>query len=174
MKQLLVLSFIFLSFTISAAEENCKTVKSCSEWATFKTAKRYDLGKYERRSLKLEKDFSLKEGDADFIFNFILQSNDLVRLKRDNDSYQIIALKDIKDFQFPTVKAEEIPATMDYYTTEFSLGNAEKVKNALIILKKQMSKNTKILEVADAPKLQMVATGIELNAIKLIITELNK
>ncbi len=173
MKQFTIFLFFLVSFNLFAAD-SCKNLKVCTEWATSKTGIKYELGKFERRSLKLEKDFSFSEGDPDFIFNFILQSNDLLRLKRDNSGYQVIAMKDIKDFQLPSVKAEEIPASLDFFSTEFALANKEKVKNAQIIVKKFLSKNGKVLEIADAPKLQVIDTGIHLNAIKLIIAELNK
>jgi hypothetical protein len=153
---------------------NCKTVKACSDWATDRTSVKYELGKFEKRSLNVDKDFSFTEGDPDFIFNYILQSNEMLRLKRESSTYQIISMRDMKDFQFPLVKAEEIPATLDFYSTEFTLSNKEKVKNAQIMIKKFISKNGRVLEVADAPKLQVIDTGISLNAIKLIITELNK
>lgn len=173
MKHFTFFLFLMMSFNLPAAD-SCKNLKSCAEWASGRTGAKYDLGKFEKRSLNLEKDFSFSEGDADFIFNFILQSNDLLRLKRDNGNYQVIAMREMKEFQFPTVKAEEIPASLDYYSTEFALSNKEKVKNAQIIIKKFLSKNGKVLEVADSPKLQVIDMGINLNAVKLIIAELNK
>lgn len=73
MKQLLI--FILLPMSLNlAAEDSCKILKTCSEWASSKTGVKYDLGKLDRRSLKLEKDFNFNEGDPDFIFNFLLQS----------------------------------------------------------------------------------------------------
>lgn len=175
MKHLLM----FLLFTVSlnlfanTVVDSCKTLKSCSDWATNKTGVKYELGKLEKRSLKSEKEFNLGEGDTDFIFNFLLQSNDLVRLKRES-GYQVIAMKELKDFQFPTVPALEIPNSLDFYSTEFTLSNKEKVRNAILIIKKFTSKNGRVLEVADAPRIQVIDTGIHLNAIKLIINELAK
>lgn len=173
MKQLLF-TFILVATSLNLmAEESCKTLKSCSEWASGKTGSKYDLGKLDRRSLKVEKNFNHNEGDPDFIFNFILQSNELVRIKRES-GFQIIAMKEIKDFQFPSVSALEIPSSLDFYSTEFSLSNKDKVKNALLVIKKFKSLNGRVLEVADSPKIQVIDTGIHLNAIKLIINELNK
>lgn len=83
-------------------------------------------------------------------------------------------MKALKDFQFPNVKVEEIPSSLDFYSAEFSLSNKDKVKNALLIIKKFLSKNGRVLEVADSPRIQVIDTGIHLNAIKLIINELNK
>lgn len=158
----------------SASEGNCKTLKSCADWATDKTGTKYELGKWDKRSLKQEKDLSLNEGNADFLFNFILQSNDMLRIKRENGNYQIIAIRDMKDFQFPVVKIEEIPAGLDFYTAEFSLSNKEKLTNAKLILKKLLSKNGRMLEIADANKLQIIDNGFQLNSIKMMINELNK
>lgn len=173
MKRLFFISVLMMSASVFA-EDNCKTLKACSEWATGKTGVKYDLGKLEKRSLKTEKDFSLNDGDADFLFNYILQSNDLVRIKRENGSYQVINTREMKDFQFPTVKPEEIPASLDYYSVEFSLSSKERVANARIILKKHLGKNGRMLEVSDSPKLQILETGVQLNAIRFVITELNK
>ena len=159
---------------LASDDFNCKTVGSCAAWATHETSIRYQLDKFEKRTLKIEKDFSYKEGDVDFIFNYLLQSNDLVRVKRENALYQIVGMRDIKEFQFPSVKLEEIPSSMDFYTVEFPLSNKEKVRNALAIVKKYLSKNGRVLEVADAPKLQVIDSGINLITIKLLITELNK
>lgn len=172
MKYLLIFVLLITSLNLFA-EDTCKILKTCSEWATSKTGVKYDLGKLDRRSLKMEKDFSLNDGDPDFIFNYLLQSNDLVRIKRES-GFQVIAMKDLKDYQFTTVKVEEIPASLDYYSVEFILSNKEKVKNALLVIKKFLSKNGRVLEVADAPRIQAIDTGIHLNAIKLIINELNK
>lgn len=173
MKQILLISLFLCSFSI-AAEDNCKTLKACADWASSKTGAKYDLGKWEKRSLKQDKDLSLNEGNADFIFNYILQTNDLFKVKRENGVYQIIAIRDMKDFQFPVVKTEEIPASLDFYTADFLLSNKEKVANAKLVLKKLLSKNGRMLEIADANKLQIVDNGFQLNMIKLMINELNK
>lgn len=173
MKQFFLVLSLLLS-SIAMAADNCKTLKACSDWASGKTGAKYELGKLEKRGLKVEKDFSLNDGDADFLFNYLLQSNDLVRLKRDAGSFQIINVREMKDFQFPSVKVEEIPASLDYFTVEFTLANKERVANARTILKKLLSKNGRLLEVSDAPKIQVVDTGFQLSAIKFMINELNK
>lgn len=174
LKMKCLLIFLLMNLEPSLhAEDSCKILKACSDWATNKTGIKYDLGKLDRRSLKLEKDFSLNEGDPDFIFNYLLQTNDLVRIKRES-GFQIITMKDIKDFQFPSVKVEEIPNSLDFYSVEFPFSNKEKVKNAQLIIKKFLSKNGRVLEVADAPKIQVIDTGIQLSGIKLIVNELNK
>lgn len=172
MKICLILLLSFCSLSLKAAEQ-CKTLKDCSAWATLKTGMKYESSKFDRRSIKFEKDFSLSEGEPDLLFNFLLQSNDLIRIKGEN-SYQIIQTKDLKDFQLPSLKTEEIPATFDFYSAEFALSNREKTKNALVIIKKFLSKNGRVLEVADTPKIQVIDMGIHLNSIKLIIAELNK
>lgn len=165
---------LFLVIANAAEEDNCKTVGSCALWAANRTGFKYNLDKFEKRSLKMEKDYNFKEGNADFIFNYLLQSNDLIRLKRESNIYQVIAMKDLKDFQAPFVKPEEIPGTMDFYSTEFSLSNKEQVKNVLIMIKKFLSKNGKALEVVDAPKIHVMDMGIHLNTVKTIIAELGK
>lgn len=172
MKTLLVLLLLSMNSKLFAAD-SCKTLRTCSEWATSKTGVKYELGNQDRRNLKIEKDFNKEEGDADLIFNFILQSNSLVRIKRES-GFQIIQMKDLKDFQFTPVKAEEIPQSLDFYSAEFPLSNKEKVKNALIVIKKYLSKNGRALEVADVPKIQVMDTGVHLILVRSIIGEINK
>lgn len=159
---------------MAARPDNCKTLEACANWASDKTGIKYELDKFAKRSLKIEKDFNFKEGNADVIFNYILQSNDFVRLKTEGGPYQIITMRNLKDFKVPMIKAEEIPASFDFYTTEFTLSNKEQVKNAMIMIKKLLSKNGKILEVSDSPKIQVTDSGIYLNSIKLVIVELMK
>ena len=175
MKKILILILFTISIDLFAAsvEDSCKILQACSDWVSNKTGAKYDLQKFDKRSLKLEKDFKLNEGDPDFLFNYILQSNDLVRIKRES-GFQIIAMKDLKDFQFPSINALEIPSNLDFYSVEFAFSNKEKVKNALLIIKKFLSKNGRVLEVANTPRIQVIDTGIHLNAIKLIVNELSK
>lgn len=172
MKYLLALVILLVTFE-SFAEVPCKTLKTCSEWASNKTGAKYDYGTLGGRSLKFEKDFDILEGESDFNFNYLLQANDLARIKREG-GYQIIAMKDLKDFKFPSVAITEIPSNLDFYTIEFSFSNKSKVKNALWVIKKFLSKNGRLLEVADSPQIQVVDTGIHLNSIKLVVNELNK
>ena len=172
MKRLLVLCLFFAS-TNSFAEFSCKNLQACAEWANKKTGAKYDLQKLEKRALQLEKDFNFNEGDPDFIFNYILQSNELARIKRE-DGFQIITMRELKDFQFPSINIAEIPSNLDFYSAEFSFSNKEKVRNALLVTKKFLSKNGRVFEVANMPHLQVIDTGIHLNAIKLIVNELNK
>lgn len=171
----LSLSLLAVSSAVMAADEaNCKTLKACADWVSGKTGAKYELGKMEKRTLKMDKDFSMNDGDPDFIFNYIIQTNDLIRIKRENGAYQLIASREMKDYQFPVVKSEEIPASLDYFTAEFPLSNKERIANARLMLKKILSKNGRMLEVADAPKLQIIDTGFQLNVIKLMLNELNK
>ena len=152
----------------------CKTLKSCADWASDKTSAKYELGKLEKRGVKLEKDFDLSEGDPDFLFAFILAQNDLVRVKRENGSYQVIPIRELKDFHFPLVKEEEILNSFDYYSIEFTFSSKEKVKNAMRIFKKYLTKNGKLLEVTDATKILVTDLGIQLQGFKSMAKELSK
>ena len=172
MKTIIILSLLCASMN-SYAEYSCKNLQTCTDWVSNKTGVKYDLQKLDKRTLKLEKDFNFNEGDPDFIYNYILQSNDLVRIKREN-GFQVIVMRELKEFQFPNVNIAEIPNNLDFYSAEFPLSNKEKVRNALLIIKKFISKNGRVLEVANTPQVQVIDTGINLNAIKLIVNELNK
>lgn len=174
LKVILLMFGLSIIVTVQAQEDNCKTLGNCALWATGKTGAKYDLGKFDKRSLKLEKDFNFKEGNPDLIFNYILQSNDFMRIKRENNVYQVIAMKELKDFKISLVKVEELPVSLDFYSAEFTLANKEQVRNAMIMIKKMLSKNGKVLEIADSPKIQVTDSAIQLNSIKLLITELSK
>lgn len=64
---------------------------------------------------------------------------------------------------------------MDFFSVEFSLSDKERVRNSLLIIKKFLSKNGRVLEVANAPnKIHVIDMGINLNGIKLLINELEK
>ena len=101
MKTIIILSLLFASMN-SYAEYSCKNLQTCTDWVYSKTGVKYDLQKLDKRTLKLEKDFNFNEGDPDFIYNYILQSNDLVRIKREN-GFQVIVMRELKEFQFPNV-----------------------------------------------------------------------
>ena len=168
--------FLLMSYGISAfaVEDICNNLKSCANWASDKTSAKYELGNLEKRTIKPNKDFLLTEGDPDFLFNFLLIENGLARVKRDNGAFQIILTKDLKNFQFPQVKIEEIPSTLDFYSVEFSFANKKIVKNAMQIFKKYLSKEGRLLEVADTPKILVTDIGIQLQALRAMAKELNK
>ncbi len=173
-KYFLILSLIVYSITSTSAQESCSNLKSCVTWISDKTSAKYELGAQEKRTIKLNKDFVLSEGDPDFLFNFLLVENGLVRVKRENGAYQVIQAKDIKNFQFPLVKSEEIPNSLDYYSVEFSFSNKKMVKNAMQIFKKYLTKEGRLLEVADSPKILVTDVGIQLQTLRSIAKELNK
>jgi hypothetical protein len=169
----LIFLFIFNSSFLHA-EELCKNLKSCADWAQDKTSAKYDLGTMAKRSLKLEKNFDLTEGDPDFLFNFLLLNSELARVKRENGIYQIVQLRELKNYQFPLIKEEETPNALDFYSVELSFSNKNKVKNAMQVLKKYISKEGRILEVADSNKILVSDLGFHLQALRLMAKELNK
>jgi hypothetical protein len=57
---------------------------------------------------------------------------------------------------------------------EFPLSNKAKVRNAMIMFKKYLSKNGRILESADGTKITVTETGVQLILIKSLVAELNK
>jgi hypothetical protein len=76
----------------------------------------------------MEKDFNINEGNPDLIFSYILGNNDLIRVKRENGTYDILPIRNLKNFEFPKIKEIELVPSLDFYTMEFSLSNKEKVK----------------------------------------------
>jgi hypothetical protein len=163
-----------VAIDLKAEDSVCKNLKSCSAWANSKTGNVYILGNLERRTLKIEKDFDVSEGDADLIFSYLLGQNDFARIKRDNGTYDIVPIRELKNFQFPTIKDEELKPNLDFYTMEFPLSNKAKVRNAMIMFKKYLSKNGRILESADGTKITVTETGVQLILIKSLVAELNK
>jgi hypothetical protein len=151
----------------------CKNLKSCTEWVSSKTGKTYNLGKLEKRSLKVEKDLILTDGDPDTLFNFILSQSEMARVLRDNGSYEIISLRDIRDFTFPIIKAEGLKPSFDIFALEFNFSNKNKVKNAMIIFKKLISKNGRVVEATDGTKVFVTDTANQLLMFKNIADELN-
>lgn len=163
---ILGLFLVFSAPKLTAEEVNCKNLKLCAEWATAKTGVSYALGSLEKRSLKIDKGLDLSEGDPDTMFTYLLEQSDFARVKRENGGYEIIAIRDLKQYHFPLVKLEELKPNLDYYSLELTLKNKEKVKNAMIILKKYLSKNGKILEVTDSSKIMIIDTGVQLYMLK--------
>ncbi len=170
---LILVSIIYSSLN-HAADLTCKDLKTCAAWASEQTSVKYDLGTLEKRSLKFDKNFLLLEGDPDFLFNFLLTSNDLARIKRDGGIFQIVQNWELKNYQFPIVKMEEIPNSLDFYTVEFTFSSKNKVKNAMLVFKKYLSKEGRLLEVADSPKILVTEIGIQLQALRSIAIEINK
>ena len=170
----LLLTTILLSTASFAAETQCKNMKACAVWAMDKTSVKYDLGTFEKRSLKIEKDFLLSEGDPDFIFTFLLLQNSYSRIKREDGVYQVIQIRELKNYQFPLLKEDAIPNSLDFYSVEFTFSNKNKVKNAMQILKKYISKEGRLLEAADSLKVLVTDSAIQLQALRAIAHELNK
>jgi type II secretory pathway component GspD/PulD (secretin) len=175
MRKLIFLIFVCVSFCIFADESPfCKDLKTCAEWAASKTGLQYTLGNLGKRSIKLDKGFNLSEGDPDFIFSYILVQNDFARVKKDNGSYEVVAIRELKDYQFPKPAGDEIIQNLDYYSFEIKFSNHEKVKNAMQILKKYLSKNGKILEIAGADKVVITDMGIQLFLLKHLANDINR
>jgi hypothetical protein len=165
---------ICIALPAFSAELTCKDLKSCAAWASDKSAAKYDLGTLERRSIKIEKNFLISEGDPDFIFNFLLLQNNLARVKREDGIFQIVQLRELKNFHFPLVKEEAIPNTLDFYSVEFIFSNKSKVQNAMQVFKKYISKEGRLLEVSDANKVLVTDLGVQLQSLRSIAHELNK
>lgn len=177
MRKVLFLVLVLASNGIMAqlsADSVCKNLKSCSEWMSKKTGVIFDLGKMERRSLKTEKDFDLSEGDPETLFSYILSQSDMTKIKRDSGAYEVIALREIKDFTFPVLKNEEIRPSYDIQATEFVFSNNIKLKNAVLMIKKLISKNGRVVQASEGNRIFVTDTGFQLIMFKNLISELNK
>lgn len=161
--------FIVSTLNVLASAPDCKTLKSCATWASDKTGINYQLGNLEKRSLKLEKDFNLEEGNPDLLFSFILNQNEYIRIKRDPRHYDIIPQRELKNFTFPKIKFEQVLANSDYITMEFQFASKAQTKNIITILKKFISKNGNATEIPDENKVIITETGYQMIAIKSLI-----
>lgn len=170
----LFLLLTLVSMELKAVDAPCKVLKPCAEWANNKTGLIYNLGTLERRTLKMEKDFNINEGNPDLIFSYILGNNDLIRVKRENGTYDILPIRNLKNFEFPKIKEIELVPSLDFYTMEFSFSSKERVNNAMTIVKKFISKNGRLLESTDGTKITVTESGLQLILIKSIVNELNK
>ncbi len=174
MRKYLILCLMLASIQLKAEDAPCKILNTCAEWANSKTGNVYNLGIFAKRTLRIEKDFNINEGNPDLIFSYILGNNDFIRVKRENGTFDIMPIRNLKNFEFPKVKEIELVPNLDFYTVEFTLSNKEKVKNAMTILKKFISKNGRLLETTDGTKISVTETGVQLILIKSLIAELNK
>lgn len=167
---------VFIASNVTYAQvkagDVCKNLKSCADWAQKSTGATYILSKNERKSLKIDKEFDLSEGGADIIFSYILFENDLTKLKRENGSYEIVAIRDVKNFTFPILKIEEVVPNFDFYAIEFSFDSKIKLKNAALIARKLISKNARVVESADGTKLFVTDTGGQLHFIKNVLSQI--
>ncbi len=175
-----MLKFIFLLFLNTQMldaielETVCKNLKQCVEWVSAKTSMKYKTGDLDRRSLKVEKELQTEGGDADFLFNYVLTQNDLFRVKIASDQYEILPMREFKGIHFQKPAKNDEISLLDFYTVEIEFQNKEKLKNATTILKKYLTKNGKIFEVAGANRLLVSDVGVQLYLIRLMANELNR
>lgn len=175
MKTIFITSVLcLLAFNIQAEESRCKTVKTCIQWVSSKTGATYNPTKMDGRSLKTEKDLDLDSGDADALFGYLLNQSEMARVKRDNGSYDIVNARDLKEITFPIVKAENLQGNFDFTAMEFSYSNEKKAKNAMLVLKKYISKFGRIVQSSDGSKIFVTDTGYSLIGLKEIAESLNR
>ncbi len=152
----------------------CKNLKSCAEWNQSKTGFIYNLGKLERRTMKVDKAFNLDEGNPDLLFTFILLESDMTRIKRDNGTFEIVSLREVKNYSFPSLKPEEARLNFDFYNMSFTFNSKENAKNAASMMKKYSSKYGRVFEATEGNKVEVTDVGVVLGIFQQIASAINK
>jgi len=152
----------------------CKNLKSCAEWNQSKTGFIYDLGKLERRAMKVDKSLLLNDGNADLFFTYILLESDMTRIKRENGTFEIISLRDVKKYTFPFLKPEEARLNFDFYNMSFSFPSKEIAKNAAVLMKKYSSKHGRVYEATESNKVEVTDIGVVLGVFQQIAAAVSK
>ena len=71
---------VFVHYSCLAKDE-CKQLKTCADFVGLLTGTKYQLGNFEKRSLRLDKGLALTAGNADQLFSYILEQNNFFRIK---------------------------------------------------------------------------------------------
>ncbi len=174
MKNLKLISIFFL-LTISVfAKDECKQLKSCADYVTILTGSKYELGKFEKKSLKVDQNLKLTNGNAEQLFVYILEQNNFFRVATSDGKYRILDKKEFQSIQFPKVMNGQIQFTLDFFTFEYTIKNSPLKDMLISIAKKNISKNGRVLENAGDDVITLVDSGANLNKIVGLLNELDK
>ncbi len=163
----------FFSFSIIAKDE-CKQLKSCADYVTILTGSKYDLGKFEKKSLRVDQNLKLTNGNAEQLFVYILEQNNFFRVATSDGRFRILDKKEFQSIQFPKVISGQIQFTLDFFTFEYAIKNPPLKDMLISIAKKNISKNGRVLENAGDDIITLVDSGANLNKITGLLNELDK
>ncbi len=173
MKTLYIITLLIFS-TIVSAKEECKQLKSCAEYIGVMTNVKYDLGILEKKTLRKEPSIKMTNSNAEQVFGFILEQNNLFRVRLPDGGFKIIEKKEFDAFKFPKITPNELKATFDYFSFEYDLKNTDIKEMLLLVAKKLVSKNGKVQENAGENRITVIDNGANLVKIAGIFSELDR
>jgi len=174
MKNTLFITFAFLFSFNSLALGECKQLKTCADYVALQTGVKYDLGKFEKKSLRVEQQFKMTSANADQLFVYLLEQNNLFRVATADGNYRILDRKEFQSFQFPKIDVQNLKFSFDFYTFEYSIKTEDSKSMLLMIAKKMISKNGRVLENVGENKITLVENGANLHRIIGVFNELDK
>ncbi len=173
--QMLLIGTISLLIFINAfAKDECKQLKSCADYVGVMSGAKYELGKFERKSLRTDAAIKITNANADQVFSYILEQNNLFRVQVQDKVYRIVDKREFETFQFPKVDTHNIRYTLDFVTYEFQVKDPSLKTMLMVIAKKQISKNGRVLENVGESKLTIVDYGANVLKIAGMLNELDK
>lgn len=161
-----------LSFNTLALGE-CKQLKTCAEFVGLQTGVKYDLGKFEKKSLRQEPQFKMTSANADQLFVYLLEQNNLFRVATADGNYRILDRKEFQSFQFPRVQAP-VKFSFDFVTYEYEVKVTDLKSMLMVLAKKNLSKNGRVLENVGENKITIVDNGANINKLIGLFQEIDK
>ena len=138
------------------------------------TGAKYDLGKFEKKSLRSDPNLKMTSGNAEQVFLYILEQNNLFRVATQDNHFRIVDKKEFNLFQFPKVETANIRHTLDFVTYEYVVKDPTLKLMLMGIAKKQISKNGRVLENIGESKLTLVDNGANVLKIVGMLNELDR
>lgn len=174
MKKTLFITLCWIFSFNSFALGECKQLKTCAEYVGMQTSVKYDLGKFEKKSLKMEPQFKMTSANADQLFVYLLEQNNLFRVATTDGNYRILDRKEFQSYQFPKIDAQNLKFSFDFYTFEYAIKTTDLKSMLLTIAKKMISKNGRVLENVGENKITIVESGANIHRIIGVFTELDR
>lgn len=171
----IIIYLLIFSFSpVLLAKDECKQLKSCAEYVGLLTGAKYDLGKFEKKSLRINSTLKMTNGNAEQVFLFILEENNLFRVMVQKDNYRVVDKKEFSLFQFPKAEASNLRYTFEFVTYEYAVKDPDLKLMLMGIAKKQISKNGRVLENIGESKLTIVDNGANVLKISGMLNELDR
>lgn len=170
---LFLASFVFFSFSTFSKDE-CKQLKSCADYVGVLTGSKYDLGKFAKKSLRVDPAIKLTNGNADQLFAYILEQNNLFRVTTASGTYRVMDKREFQSFQFPKVEGEFVRYTLDFVSYEYNVKVADLKDMLLAVAKKNVTKNGRVLENVGDNKITLVDNGANINKLVGLFSELDR
>lgn len=173
MKNTLFITFAILFSFNSFALGECKLLKTCADYVALQTGAKYELGKFEKKSLRVEQQFKMTSANADQLFVYLLEQNNLFRVATADGNYRILDRKEFQSFQFPRVQLP-VKFSFDFVTFEYEVKVADLKSMLMVLAKKNLSKNGRVLENVGENKITIVDNGANVNKLIGLFQEIDR